>query len=120
MELLTNPWVLLLIMLVSGLGVAVMLGAYYLGRKGGDEVHKHSDRISAETLERLKARFERWGAWLLLLSVLPYLGFPLSVAAGVAEIRVVTFVVMMFIARFTQTAIVVVTLEEVLSAMGLG
>jgi hypothetical protein len=29
-------------------------------------------------------------------------------------------VAMMFIARFTQTAIVVVTLEEVLSAMGLG
>jgi membrane protein YqaA with SNARE-associated domain len=120
MELLTNPWVLLLIVLVSGAGVIVMLGAYYLGKKGGDRVHKHSDRMSEETLERLKLRFERWGAWLLLLAVIPYLGFPLSVAAGVVEIRVVSFVVMMFIARSTQTAIAVVLLEEALSAMGLG
>ena len=120
MQLLVNFWVLFLIVIVSGVGVAVMLGAYYLGRKGGDEVHKHSDRISAETLERLKVRFERWGAWLLLLAVIPYLGFPLSVAAGVVEIRVVSFVVMMFIARLTQTAFLVVLLEEALSAMGLG
>lgn len=120
MELLTNPWVLSLIVLVSGVGVVVMLGAYYLGRKGGDEVHKHSDRISPETLDRLKVRFERWGAWLLLLAVIPYLGFPLSVAAGVVEIKVVSFVLMMFIARFTQTALLVVLLAEVLSAVGIG
>ena len=118
--LLANLWVLLLMLIVSAVGVAVMLGAYYLGRKGGDEVHRHSDAISPERLDRFKERYERWGAWLLLLAVLPYLGIPLAVAAGVVQIRLLTFVVMTFIARFVQTTLLVVILDETLSALGIG
>jgi len=120
MQLLANLWVLLLIGVVSAVGVAVMLGAYFLGKKGENEVQKHSDRISPDTLDRFKARFQRWGAWLLLLAVLPYLGIPLAVAAGVVQIRLLTFVVMTFIARFVQTALLVVILDETLSALGIG
>ncbi len=120
MQLLTDLRVLLLIVLVSALGVAVLLGGYYLGRKGEDEAQKHSDRISPEKLDQFRKRYERWGAWLLLLAIIPYLGVPLSVVAGVVGIRVLTFVVLTFIAKFVQTALVVVVLGEVLSAMGIG
>jgi membrane protein YqaA with SNARE-associated domain len=120
MELLTDLRVLLLIVIVSALGVAVLLGGYYLGRKGEGEAQKHSDRISPEKLEQFRTRYERWGAWLLLLAIIPYVGPPLSVAAGVVGIKIWTFVVMAFIAKFVQTALVVVTLGEVLTAMGIG
>ena len=120
MELLTDPLVLLLIVIASALGVAVLLGGYYLGRKGEDEAQKHSDRLSPEKLEQFRKRFERWGAWMLLLAIIPYVGPPLAVAAGVVGITIRTFVVMTFIAKFVQTVLVVVALGEVLSAMGLG
>ena len=57
---------------------------------------------------------------MLLLAIIPYLGVPLSVVAGVVGIRVLTFVVLTFIAKFVQTALLVVVLGEVLSAMGIG
>jgi membrane protein YqaA with SNARE-associated domain len=120
MELLTDLRVLLLIAFVSALGLAVLLGGYYLGRKGEDEAQKHSDRISPEKLEQFRKRYGRWGAWLLLLAIIPYIGPPLAVAAGVVGIRISTFVVMTFIAKFAQTALVVVLLGEALSAMGIG
>jgi membrane protein YqaA with SNARE-associated domain len=120
MELLTDPLVLALILVVTALGVAVLLGGYYLGQKGEAEVQKRSDRLSPEKLEQFRKRYERWGAWLLLLAIIPYIGPPLSVAAGVVGIKVGTFVVMTFIAKFVQTTLVVLALSEVLSAMGLG
>jgi membrane protein YqaA with SNARE-associated domain len=118
MELLTDLQVLLLIVVVSVLGMAVLLGGYYVGRKGEDEAQKHSDRISPEKLDQFKKRYERWGAWLLLLTIVPYLGVPLAVAAGVVGIRLLTFALMTFIAKFVQTALVVVILGETLSALG--
>jgi membrane protein YqaA with SNARE-associated domain len=120
MLLLANLWVLLLMVIVSAVGVVVMTGAYFLGQKGENEVQKHSDRISSDTLDRFKERFHRWGAWLLLLAVIPYLGIPLAVAAGAVQIRLLTFVVMTFIARFVQTALLVVILDETLSVLGIG
>jgi membrane protein YqaA with SNARE-associated domain len=120
MGLLTDLGVLVLIVIVSALGVAVLLGGYYLGRKGEDEAQKRWDRLSPEKLEQFRKRYERWGAWLLLLAIIPYVGPPLSVAAGVVGIRIWTFVVMTFIAKFVQTALVVVALDGVLSVMGIG
>jgi membrane protein YqaA with SNARE-associated domain len=120
MQPLANLGVLLLIGFVSVVGVAAMLGVYYLGRKGGDEIYERSDRISPESLDRFKERYERWGAWLLLLAVIPYLGTPLSVAAGVVGIRVWSFVVFMFIAKFVQTALLAMILGETLSVLGVG
>ena len=120
MELLTDLGVLLLIVIVSALGVAVLLGGYYLGRKGEDEAQKHSDRLSPEKLEQFRERYERWGAWLLLLAIIPYVGPPLAVAAGVVGIKLWIFVVMTFVAKFVQTTLVVLALGEVLSATGLG
>ena len=85
--------VLLIGMLVAGgspwlvIGIATAgnfiggLTSYGVGRIGKWEwIEKLG--VKAETLERQKAKVERWGAWLALLSWVPFVGDIFAVALG--------------------------------------
>lgn len=63
---------------------------YQLARYGGDRWEaRHPDRMRA--IERVRTWFERWGSPLLVLSWLPVLGETITVAAGLAKVRLWLF-----------------------------
>jgi membrane protein YqaA with SNARE-associated domain len=49
-------------------------------------------RIRPERLARAQRLYERWGAWSLPLAWVPFIGDPLTIAAGALRLRLVLFV----------------------------
>lgn len=77
----------ILVLLVSGAGIAASLIPYYLGQRGTEVVFEHYPRLEGRPWQRLEAAFGRWGAFTLVLSGIPGLGVALSIAAGAFGIR---------------------------------
>ena len=103
--------VLLIGMLVAGgspwlvIGIATAgnfiggLTSYGIGRIGKWEwIEKLG--VKAETLERQKAKVERWGAWLALLSWVPFVGDIFAVALGFYRTKFVPSAIFMLIGKF--------------------
>ena len=103
--------VLLIGMLVAGgspwlvIGIATAgnfiggLTSYGVGRIGKWEwIEKLG--VKAETLERQKAKVERWGAWLALLSWVPFVGDIFAVALGFYRTKFVPSAIFMLIGKF--------------------
>lgn len=92
-----TPWMLVLI---ASLGN--VLGALFnwgLGR-GIEQFH---DRqwypLKGAALERTKGWYRRYGRWSLLLSWVPIIGDPLTVAAGVMGESLIVFLVLVSVAK---------------------
>ena len=103
--------VLLIGMLVAGgspwlvIGIATAgnfiggLTSYGVGRIGKWEwIEKLG--VKAETLEKQKAKVERWGAWLALLSWVPFVGDIFAVALGFYRTKFVPSAIFMLIGKF--------------------
>ena len=103
--------VLLIGMLVAGgspwlvIGIATAgnfiggLTSYGVGRIGKWEwIEKLG--VKAETLERHKAKVDRWGAWLALLSWVPFVGDIFAVALGFYRTKFVPSAIFMLIGKF--------------------
>lgn len=92
-----SPWTLVL---VASLGN--VLGAvcnWGLGR-GIERFHDHRwYPLKGGALERTKGWYRRFGRWSLLLSWVPIIGDPLTVAAGVMGEKLVVFVVLVTLAK---------------------
>lgn len=102
--------VLLIGMLVAGgspwlvIGIATAgnfiggLTSYGVGRIGKWEwIEKLG--VKAETLEKQKAKVERWGAWLALLSWVPFVGDIFAVALGFYRTKFLPSAVFMLIGK---------------------
>lgn len=91
------PW---LLVLVASLGN--VLGAvlnWGLGR-GIERFHdKKWFPLKGVALERAKGWYRHYGRWSLLLSWVPVIGDPLTVAAGIMRERLVVFLVIVGIAK---------------------
>lgn len=75
-----NPWFVFVVATAGN-----FLGAltnYYMGRWGGEFLFCRFIRMKPETLGKAKARYERWGAPILVFSWVPVIGDPLTVIAG--------------------------------------
>lgn len=102
-----TPWLLVLVASIGNtLGAVVNWG---LGR-GIESFH---DRrwfpVKAGQLERAKAWYGRYGRWSLLLSWLPFIGDPLTVAAGVMRERFLVFVLLVGAAKSGRYVILTLT-----------
>ena len=76
----------------AGCGVNYALGRWARGRYGG--------RLTSSRAGRAAVRWtERWGAAALLLSWLPVVGDPVTLAAGVARVHPGVFAVLVVLAR---------------------
>lgn len=68
--------------------------------------------VSAASLERARAWYGRYGRWSLLLSWVPVVGDPLTVAAGIMRESFAAFVLLVTIAKFGRyLAITAITLN---------
>ncbi len=91
------PWLLVLVASFGNvLGATVNWG---LGRG----IERFHDRkwfpLHGSALERAKGWYLRYGRWSLLLSWVPFVGDPLTVAAGVMRERLVIFLLLVGIAK---------------------
>ena len=75
--------------------VANTLGSvvnWALGRALTGSAARRWLRIAPARLEQARRLYERWGAWSLLLAWVPFIGDPLTVAAGALRLRLALFV----------------------------
>ena len=63
------------------------LTSYWLGWLGKLEWLERWFRVKRETIERQQARVKRWGAWLALLTWLPFVGDIFAVVLGFYKVR---------------------------------
>lgn len=102
-----TPWVLVLVASIGNtLGAVVNWG---LGRG----IESFRDRrwfpAKAGQLERAKAWYGRYGRWSLLLSWLPFIGDPLTVAAGIMRERFSVFLLLVGAAKSGRYTILALT-----------
>jgi len=69
--------------------------------------------VKRAALERAQAWFHRWGEWSLLFAWLPFVGDPLTVAAGVMRVEFWRFTLLTGIGKAARYAAVVWLAREV-------
>jgi len=100
-----SPWGLFAVALVAntaGSAVNWWLGRFLL--------HFQDRRwfpVSRRALDRAHDGFQRWGAWALLLAWLPFIGDPLTVAAGVLRVDFRLFLALVGLGKAVRYAAVV-------------
>lgn len=105
--ILSDDYALWLLVAVASTGNT--LGAvvnWFLGR-GVEHLHdKKWFPVSPEQLKRATSWYHRYGRWSLLLSWAPFVGDPLTLAAGVLKEPLWSFLVLVAIAKTTRYVVV--------------
>jgi len=102
-----TPW---LLVLVASLGN--VLGAVFnwaLGRGIGRFQNKKWFPVKEKALARAREWYQRYGRWSLLLSWAPFIGDPLTVAAGIMRERLAVFLIFVGIAKTVRYIALTVT-----------
>lgn len=101
-----SPW-----RLVAVASVGNVLGStvnWWLGR----EIVRFGDRrwfpVKPAALERARRWYARWGRWTLLLSWMPVIGDPLTLAAGMMRERFAVFLALVAFAKTLRYAMLAV------------
>lgn len=68
--------------------------------------------VKPEALARAQAWYHRYGRWTLLLSWLPIVGDPLTVAAGIMRERLVIFVALVTVAKVARYLILAALVRQ--------
>ena len=101
-----KPWLLVAVASVGN--VAGSTVNWWLGR----EVARFADRrwfpVKPATLARAQAWYARYGKWSLLLSWMPLIGDPLTLAAGVMREPLRVFLLLVAIAKTARYALLAV------------
>ncbi|WP_259781318.1 YqaA family protein [Aestuariispira ectoiniformans] len=62
--------------------------------------------VPKAALAKAQDRFQRWGVWSLLLAWTPFIGDPLTFAAGVLRVRFDLFLLLVAISKFSRYIVV--------------
>lgn len=92
-----EPWLLLLVASTGNTLGAVL--NWWLGRGIAHFGDRRWFPVKKQALEKAGRWFMRWGKWSLLLSWVPLIGDPLTVAAGVLRMRFLPFVTIVALAK---------------------
>ncbi|WP_308915994.1 YqaA family protein [Jannaschia sp. LMIT008] len=79
---------------------------YALGRAAARLSGRRWFPVGPRALARAQGWYRRWGRWSLLLSWVPLIGDPLTVAAGVLRERLVWFLALVTVAKLARYAVV--------------
>ena len=113
MELLLEPIAWLIVLLLSVLGVVGNLALYQIGKRGVDAIRERFPQVKPEQWQRVKRLYDEHGSLALLLSGVPVLGSLLTTAAGAFNIRLFSFVVFVFVAKFVRNWLIAVVPLEI-------
>ncbi len=89
---------------VLGSLVNWVLGYFFSGFRGRRWISNEKS-----VYNRAVAWYDRYGSWSLLLSWLPVIGDPLTVAAGALRINLIRFLVLVSLGKFARYAFIVAT-----------
>jgi len=67
---------------------------YLIGLYGGDYLRHKFLKISDETFNKTRQRFEKWGLASLLFAWVPVIGDPLTLMAGVLRVNFIWFILL--------------------------
>jgi membrane protein YqaA with SNARE-associated domain len=118
MNLLTNPLVWLLVLVLSVAGVGTALVPYYVGKRGIEAVLARFPRLEEERLWRVDGLYREHGSGLLFFSFIPMLGVLLTAGAGVVGVEIPTFVLWVLVGRTLRNSILLVLVDQGLRLVG--
>ena len=102
-----NP---LLLFLTATIGNT--LGAYtnyYVGKYGTDFVFSKYISVNSEKRLRLEQKFQKWGSPILFFAWTPIIGDPLTVVAGVVNIKLSLFSFWVILGKAFRYALIIYT-----------
>lgn len=98
-----SVWTLLV---VASLGnVLGSLLNWYLGCYINIFAHRRWFPIRAKAIDRASLHYQRWGKWSLLLAWLPFVGDPLTLAAGIFRTPLIWFLPLVAIGKVGRYAV---------------
>jgi len=113
-DLLSDPKLWLLVLLLSIWGSLARLPNYYLGQRGKEKIETLYPRIKPETWERVLGYYERLGPIPLLVSSIPLIGSVLTIAAGMAGIGRNSFLFWVSVSKIIRNWILVFLISGLL------
>jgi membrane protein YqaA with SNARE-associated domain len=106
-EVLTDPKIWLLVLIMSVWGGVARLPNYYAGLRGKDTIVNLYPRIKAETWGNVIARYKRLGPTPLLIASIPIIGTLLTIGAGMARINRNSFIIFVIFSKIIRNWILV-------------
>ena len=74
---------------------------YFLGLKG-EEYLINKNLLNEKYILKAKTYFEKYGAWSILFSWLPIIGYPITFVAGILKYDFKKFLILVIIAKFSR------------------
>jgi membrane protein YqaA with SNARE-associated domain len=102
MDLFASPLAWAIVLVLAIIGVAGSLPTYYLGRRGMPAIREKYPQVPEERWAQLEGWFERWGALILLLTILPGFGTVIPPAAGANGIKPIFFLIFIALAKLIR------------------
>lgn len=99
-----DPATLIAVASIGNVGGSVL--NWWLGAQISRFRHRRWFPVSEQQLERATRWYRRYGRWSLLLSWVPVIGDPLTLAAGVLHEPLATFVVLVGLAKVTRYVVI--------------
>jgi membrane protein YqaA with SNARE-associated domain len=101
-DLFTSPLAWALVLALTIIGVAGSIPTYYLGQKGMPAIREKYPQVPEERWTQVQGWFDRWGALILLLTVLPGFGTIIPPLAGANGVRFLFFILMVGLAKLIR------------------
>ena len=111
-DLLTDPKIWLLVLVLSVWGSLARLPNFYLGNRGKERIESLYPRIKPETWERVLGYYDRLGPTPLLISSIPIIGSLLTITAGMAGIKRNSFLFWVVVSKIIRNWILVFLLWQ--------
>lgn len=75
---------------------------YIIGFVGSGFLMRRVLKISEQSFEHTRQRFQKWGVLSLLFAWVPIIGDPLTVMAGVLRVNIVLFIVLVTVGKLVR------------------
>lgn len=85
---------------------------YYLGLKG-EAYLESKNHLKAQTVEKYKKLFDKYGGYSLFLSWMPVIGDPITLIAGVLKYDIKKFILIVIFAKFFRYAFIAFSMSLV-------
>ena len=106
-DVLADPQIWLVILIISTLGSLARLANFYAGQRGKDKIKEVYTQIKPETWENALAAYQRMGPLPLLVASIPFIGTVLTIGAGMAGIGRNSFILWVMISKVIRNWVLV-------------
>lgn len=117
MDKLMNPGLWMMVLIISVVGVITKLVYYRIGILGKNTVSEHIPSLTDERWESIKNQYDNYGPVVLLLASIPAIGSAVAAAAGVFNIAIGTFILIVLISNLIRNWILVFVVGQSLNLL---